>query len=673
MPFGAVPWPDDLYLDGEGRISVGALPNEDFAIPSSFPDSMRLALADLDGFSPVAPIFFYLEGGSIDPSSLPDSPAATTVETSPIVLTDADPTSLTAFRRIPVLVHWHPELGQLALRPADGHALTPGRRYAAVLTTSLLDDAGMPIGADPRFAEVRDATARPEDAVLGAAYDEYHEVLDSLSSNLGIPRDRVAALAVFTVQRVGPDLRDARAAVWEGAPPAVVVDRVVASSTLDSLLGIPEGDVPGIDVPNGVAHSHIAWVVHGHIGSPSFLSAQDGVHGRFTRGADGALEVLRTDEVPFTISLPFGDLTRLPVVVFQHGLGAERSEMFAIADSLAAAGYAVLAIDIPFHGMRANGAQDQRHRFTGVEAPDGFGDVTGRDIYLDFLGIVDANGELPPFHPAYVRDVFRQSVVDLMSIVRLLREGDWTSLTATPGLEGLGFASGPFGFVGVSLGGIIGTIFTAVEEEIGASVLNVTGGDLSRLVEWSASFAELFLPILFPKLGLDPELYDPQAYPASFHPELALFQTVLDRGDSMSFGPILGGRAADVLFQMAEHDETVPNRATEALARSAGSAFVGADPAHTDLPRIEAPALGNLSLDEGQFTRGLVRFAPATHGLLSRRSDEQSYEHPPVPPFRSVTPVPVANPVDAAVTQLVHFFESWRGGGAEITVTESAP
>ncbi|MCZ7683314.1 MAG: hypothetical protein M5U28_32765 [Sandaracinaceae bacterium] len=37
-----------------------------------------------------------------------------------------------------------------------------------------------------------------------------------------------------------------------------------------------------------------------------------------------------------------------------------------------------------------------------------------------------------------------------------------------------------------------------------------------------------------------------------------------------------------------------------------------------------------------------------------------------MPPFEPIDPVPVANPIDAAAAQVVHFFESWRSGAAEI-------
>ena len=66
-------------------------------------------------------------------------------------------------------------------------------------------------------------------------------------------------------------------------------------------------------------------------------------------------------------------------------------------------------------------------------------------------------------------------------------------------------------------------------------------------------------------------------------------------------------------------------------------------------------------------TRGLYAFAPATHGLLSRRTDAHTVVHPVEPPFEPLpAPVPVENDVDGAVGQVVRFFESWRSGTAII-------
>ncbi|MGE0786840.1 MAG: hypothetical protein AB7S26_14305 [Sandaracinaceae bacterium] len=667
MDFGVIPFPDDLYLDARGRVALGALPSEDLALPPEYPGTLRTALSDLDGFSVAAPVFFSFPPSSLDPASLPATASDTLREDSSVFLVDADPASVDAFRRLPVRVSYVPELGQLALRPADGHPLTPGRRYAAVVTTGVRDDRGDPIGPHASFLAIRDAAARPDGAREGAAYDEYTPVLATLSSN-GVLRSRVAALAVFTVQRVRDDMASVRATIHSGPAPVVSLDAAVASGPdLDALLGVPATPENGLDVDGGVLHDRIGWMVQGSFMAPWFTSDTLRVHGRFHYDASGGVTTSQSERVPFTLTVPAGSPAPWPVVVFCHGIGSERSAMLSIANTLAASGYATIAIDLPFHGMRASGTVvDANHNHGDTPGPDGFGDRGGNEVYLDYLGVQDAAGELTPFHPTYVRDVLRQSAADLMMAVRVVREGDWSAVQATPGLESLALSADPLGFVGVSLGGIVGTVFIANEPEIGASVLNVTGGDLTRLVERSVSFGPIFLPILLPKVGLDVTEVDYATYPPDFSPELAIVQTLLDRGDSIAFAPFLHNAPMDILFQMAHDDETVPNSATEGLARATGATLLDATPRYTDLPMASAPSAMNLELTTGRETRGLFVFAPATHGLLSARHSESVVVPPPEPPFEYRTPVPVMNPVDDALTQLAHFFDSWRAGSAEI-------
>jgi pimeloyl-ACP methyl ester carboxylesterase len=627
---------------------------------------MREAFRGLDGFSALAPVFFQI-AGDLDATSLPSTPADSVREDSSVFLVDADSASPTAYRgRVPVQLDWQPTLGQLAVRPHDGYPLVSGRRYAAVVTTRVRDAEGIAIGPDPRFVAIRDASTRPADPLEAEAWDHYTPVLASLASN-GTPREEVVALAVFTVQDVATDVRDARTIVWEGDAPVPSLDAVIAAGPeLDALLGVPERAGSGVDVPGGVAHGNLGWVVQGHFESPNFLSETPSVHGPFERDAEGRLVVKRADSVPFTLAIPAGGGENVPLVVFQHGLGGERSDMFALADALAAAGWATLSIDIPFHGMRAPMPEvDRSHRFGSTEGSDGFGDLTGMQVYVEYLGVFDDRGELPSFHPLYVRDVLRQSVVDLFGAVRLAREGDWSALRSA-GPSAFAVSDSPIAFVGVSLGGIVGTVFVATEPEVGVAALEVTGGDLSRLVEGSAAFADTFMPLLLPRLGVDPFAIEPAVYPASFHPELALYQTVLDGGDSMAYASILADRSVDVLFQMAADDEVVPNRSTEGLARAARAQILGADPRYTEIERVEGSVSDNAEVSGGRVTRALTRFEPATHGLVYRRSDEHSFAHPPEPPFEPAGPTPVTNPVDEAIAQILFFFESHRSGGAAV-------
>jgi len=668
MDFGTIPWPDDLYRDDAGRIEVGALPGEDRGPVPEYFDALRVGLADLDGFGAVSPVFFRLDG-PIDPTSLPATPADTLREDASVLLLDVDPSSASAFSRTPVDVAWLESAGRLSIRPDDGHPLAEGRRYAAVVTRRVRAADGRAVEPAEAFGAVRDASTRPEDALAARAYAQYGPVLASLAAN-GIAREEVAGLAVFTVQTVTRDLVDARERIWEGAPPrAALLEAIAAGPDLDARLGLPASPVAGLDVEGGVLHSAVGWMIHGTFSAPCFVASVPGVHGHFSRDDTGRLEVKGTETVPFTLLLPrAGDMARLPVVIFEHGLGGDRSQALALANALNGAGYAVIAPDMPYHGMRFRGPDvDTVNRFTGAEVPDGFGDRAGLTVVVNFVGIEDTAGDLISFHPAYLRESLRQATAELLALARLVREGDLSAIAEVdPSLSAIAFASDPMAAIGYSLGGMVTTMFAASEPEVGAALLAVTGGSFMRAVIESPPFNLAYVPILWPILGLEPFRIDYLNDPPIFEPAVAIWQTLLDRGDPINYGRPFASRQIDVLMPMARHDETFNNVATESLARVLGAAIVNGEPGYADLPVAEAPVRHNTPVDGAMATRALFVYEPATHGLMLERGGISRYEHPVRAPFQGHAETTVENPVDASQAQMLHFLESWRSGVAEV-------
>ena len=79
-------------------------------------------------------------------------------------------------------------------------------------------------------------------------------------------------------------------------------------------------------------------------------------------------------EVPMLVMVPrpgqttaggvtWDGASKLPVVIFQHGITTDRSAALSVGSSLTAAGYGVVAIDLPLHGVDA---QDQSDKTSGV-------------------------------------------------------------------------------------------------------------------------------------------------------------------------------------------------------------------------------------------------------------------------------------------------------------------
>jgi hypothetical protein len=213
--------------------------------------------------------------------------------------------------------------------------------------------------------------------------------------------------------------------------------------------------------------------------------------------------------IDFVISLPKGAGAKTKVVVFGHGLYTERRLGMLLADRLARAGYAMMAIDLPMHGERTLCTADSQCTLGATCAADG--SCTANGMPADFARGPGYAGIPGPGTPtgtgqAYVdltnlfgsRDHFRQSLIDFSSQVRMIREFDWSPVTG-----GVGFDSDHINYVGISLGGILGGAESGLEPHFEAMLLNVGGADLPDLMHDSATFGPLLLAGLAAK-GITP-------------------------------------------------------------------------------------------------------------------------------------------------------------------------
>jgi hypothetical protein len=198
MPFGAIPWPDDLYLGENGHINLGHLSTE--YTDSPFARSLLYSLQDRDGFGAMSPIYFYFDG----PLN------RSTLDQSSVFLIDLETGSPESLKDIEPDIEWNQERGEVSLRPRRNHPLRAGHKYAAVVTRSVKAADGSPVGPADSFAALRDQAPPATSETSVAAYNEYAPVISLLEHQQGIKRERIAALAVFTVSAVGADLAEAR-------------------------------------------------------------------------------------------------------------------------------------------------------------------------------------------------------------------------------------------------------------------------------------------------------------------------------------------------------------------------------------------------------------------------------------------------------------------------------
>ena len=655
---GEVPFPSDLYLRGEadGTVTDNLVDWYLLGIGSSATGQVSLneGYGAIDGFSRNAGGLFVIEGGgNVTPAVLPASPGTRNADAAYAII-DIDAMSPTRLAWVPSVAGYVERFRTLNVQP-DGVVLEAGRRYAVVLTTQLMTSAGN-LAAPPAFARIRDlavsARSTPAETLYGAAVDAVVEA--------GIARGRIAALAVFTTQTTHRQLRaahDALVAGTYGPAPQLNTSETAArpysvarfgatahdgwTATLDAWLGTPARDAMGQDLPGephdseppstGIPHDAIGAVVSGTFVSPEFRRAWTGSpareDGTIRVDAMGAFVVAERDKVlPITLVLPrtAPPSSGWPVVIFGHGLGGQRKQIFGVANELARAGIATVGIDTAFFGQRARGAATDATSLYAARGsyrgPDGLPDEDGYDSTDFFGGLTNILA---------LRDNIRQTALDYTQVRRLIANPslDLSAVAAqyagaTPRLD-----AARVGYIGNSLGGIVGTVFAAVEPAVNPFVLNVPGGALiSALATDSPAIGSnlnLAATVVFGVNGAGTAVN-------RFHPLPTLLQGVLDGGDPTAFAadvtrPAMG-MGHDVWMTMVDGDSVVPNRSNELLARALRlPQIAGGFRTVTGLETVAGPVRANV----GGRTQALLLQAPATHGgNLSQRYGTLTYRTP---------------------------------------------
>ncbi len=623
LDWGAVPFPSDLYRDETGAIRIAALPTLKAETPLHA--AMRDLLQTRDGFCATCNVYFPV-AGEIDGATLPAHDTA--AGSDAVVLADVDPASPERGRLFPLRVEWNAERQLLAIRPVRGIALHRKRRYAAAVTTAVRAPDGSPLAPSEGFRQGRrrssagDAAIDRARAVLAPALEELER--------LGIGRNRIVALASFTTEDVTADVVAARAAVQGGAPLAVSIERRRRGEDVDALLGIPSEDRPGIDVPPAVgvagtcsiAHGAIADVITGAFVAPRILSGTATDIGTALRDQHGAIVAGPREPVPFLLTLPAAHAgARVPVVIAHHGFNASRVTGFASADTAARAGVAVLAIDAFQHGERAASAHDDLHALRGdLAGADGFAETSPLDLSARVFGLIGAAPGLELF-PAYSLGAFLQFGADVASAVRVVRDGTLAAALREGTLEDFeGFDAQRIGFIGNSLGAVVGASVLVAEPDVRVAVQNVPPGSIVETLAESPEFRPLVEGLFLPAFGVEGP-FDEIERQLLFDPIIDLSRWILEPIDPLALAPYLqldavGPRmAAEILFQVAVLDEVAAPLATQSMLAATGATRV-------------------------------TRYDPAAHGMLEVLDQTSRYEPPAAPPFvLRPAEVPVVNPI----------------------------
>lgn len=257
------------------------------------------------------------------------------------------------------------------------------------------------------------------------------------------------------------------------------------------------------------SYKYVSHIVAGTFESPDFLTDRDGVATEtypqdddesFDVDVDRGTAVVGPGKVTFWCTIPKKlDYTKpdgakgvhkapFPVVFYGHGYGGARFEMLGFAGHHARFGLATCGIDAKGHGLvippeyapivdtllrtLSNAGMDPELAKQGVTA--------GRARDLNNDGVRDSGGDFWTADTFHTRDMIRQSAVDQLQLLRILRGFDGKGGLKGGDFDGdgvadLGGESNDYFSWGQSLGGILSVLAPVVDRHFAAAA-PVAGG-----------------------------------------------------------------------------------------------------------------------------------------------------------------------------------------------------
>ncbi|HET9675128.1 MAG TPA: Ig-like domain-containing protein [Gaiellaceae bacterium] len=620
------PFPSNLYSVEDATQATGLrvnLPKPDCAARPT--DCAEVdVLNTLDGFN-IQPRISVPFSGPIDPS---------TVSSSTVFLVGP------GFQKVGInQVVWEPAGNTLHFE--SDQQLDQTSTYLLVVTNGVHAADGEPLDTttfrhDLNFGQTKDPALK--------AYRK--SLLDGLSMAraVGVHGDDIAAASLFTTQTITAISDKIRAQIQAAAPPsarfdlgtagertvfplstitAVQWNRQVGTSTFgNSFLPLPALSAFG---------PVISTVAFGSYQSRDYETAAKVIPAYGT--ATGTPVVQATNTIGFTLFVPAGAKPAggWPVAIFGHGFGDSRAGApWAVASSLASRGLASIAINVVGHGGGALGRYNvlRSGGLPTVVLSDG-----GRAIDQNGNGVFDSTEGVSAVGADTLignRDGLRQTVIDLMQLVRTLQGGVDVDADSTADLS-----TSRIYYAGQSFGGIYGVPLLGVEPAIRAGVANVPGGPIIEIARLS--------PVFRPLVGIPLATRVPPLYNAVPNPTFTNFnENIPLRNEPLRVDTVPGASAiqevidntewaqqaanpaayaphvtAPIIIQFARGDQTVPNPTTSAIIR-AGDLQSRTTLYRHDLAFAANPTLGkNPHAFVTSLTGGFAPFAVAAQTQIA--------------------------------------------------------
>lgn len=511
------PFPNNVFTAADDGMDTGRrLALSEALMPTSKTDvkPMNAAWDSRDGFSVGSIMMVHMPGATETGLPIITGVAASLDPESPTVLLDAESgehvAHFTEIERVEDTTR-----ATLFVRPAA--ALTPGRRYIVAIR-NVVDDAGASLPASEAFAALRDLTEAPADSGIDERRPLYADIFARLGDadvereTLQLAWDFTTASDTNNTERL-VHMRDVALAEVGDAPSFEVVE---VSEDFDP---------------------RIAYHIEGRFSVPLFLDVPGPVS-VLNLGDDGLPEANGTADFRFTMLIPASATEENPAALLQfgHGLLNERNEVERdhLMDFMDTYGYAMYATD-----------------WIGLSAPD-----------EAFLGVIFDSGRIHEYEGQFART--QQAVINALVLNRVVTGTIATDKTYAPLLD----PSQNY-YYGISLGGILGTVYMALSTDVTRGAADVMGSPFVTLLTRSRQFDPFF--------AIANNTYED---PRDVQMALSLTQNFWDRSEPVGFLPHLrddpfeGSPVHEFMMRAAVGDHSVPTASAHFQARSLGAPHV---------------------------------------------------------------------------------------------------
>ncbi len=393
--------------------------------------------------------------------------------------------------------------------------------YAVVLTERLTGENGEPVRS-------------PFEYINHTQQTETLRPLEEILPKIGLSLENVAFAWAFTTQSTTRDMVAIRKGLYGKGPFSFIKESIPETITklykLHDIAGINPHILPAknlIDALKNVAseivgdvpqetidaflntYNYVDYFVAGEFITPYFLIDRDGIATEGYPADDNEVfdvnpvtgrAVFGNQKVQFFCAIPKENKDKkppFPVAFYMHGYTSSRFEMLGFGGSIAKFGIATCSIDAVGHGLGIPPEFDLilKGLFSAYNLEPLYSFLTtdrARDLNND--GIKDSGGDFWTADTFHTRDVVRQSIVDYMQFIRVLRglgndrrwdfdtDGDGNNEVAgdfnADGRPDIGGFSQDYFAFGSSLGGILSSILAGIEPAITAAAPVAGGGGL---------------------------------------------------------------------------------------------------------------------------------------------------------------------------------------------------